>query len=263
MNYLAGGRIRGTNTEMQPKFNDDFTSYADTTAGDLAYPTNDTAKLRVNPTNDVIDFNIVTDTTDDYIYHDLGIVSETVWVLRFKIRFSTLTSTGDAVMHIGLYDTAGGGGSTSQDGLKVKFDYTATKAFGIYTQDGATDNSDFFTQSDPYTIVVDTDYYCELKRTSSTTFIGTLYSDSTYTTAVSSPASGTTVSTVDGLRYLKIYNIITSGAGVIQGTIDDIKFFDGVSTAPSITFQSGSYFEQTDTNKHYIFGSGTTPWTQV
>ena len=213
---------------------DDFSSYADTAAGDAAWPTSDTTKMRVNPTNDNLDFIAAVDAVDYNIYYDLGAsVSETAWVLRFKIRFSALTSSADAILQVGLFDVAAGGANTTQDGIMLKFDYGTSKGVGIYQIDGATANNDSHTQVNTYTLLVDTDYYCELKRTSATAFSGGIFSDSTFVTSVGAIAAGVTASTVDGLRYLKAFNIIAAQAGDLTGIIDDVKFFNGVTSANS------------------------------
>src|SRR3970282_889096 len=101
---IGGGSIAGTidnllfvNGQLGVTFQDDFTSYANTTAGDIAYPTNDTGQIRVNPTNDNIDIIFTTTNAFDAptITHDLGILSNSAWILRFKLDTTLITTPGN------------------------------------------------------------------------------------------------------------------------------------------------------------------------
>ena len=228
-NLNCGFMINPYRFGLIPTFSDDFSSYASQPSADASWVPNDTAKCRVNITNDNLDFNIVMDSTSDHIYRDLTSVSDSAWVLRFKVRFSALTSGADVIFMFGLHNITAGA-ATVQDSIQVKIGYEATKQFGHYTTDGTSINNNAFTQNNTYTVLINTDYYVELKRTGTTSFISTLYSDSAYTTVLTAPSSGTCAATCIGLRYLKLANIITTAPGSMVGTIDDIKFYNGVTS---------------------------------
>ena len=82
---------------------------------------------------------------------------------------------------------------------------------------------------------------------------------------MSDTATGTCASTCDGLRYIKMsnYGHGWTGTGSSVGTIDDIKFYNGV-TSPSTypNLPNGEIFEESDTGKHYMF-DGTDTWNEV
>ena len=102
-----------------------------------------------------------------------------------------------------------------------------------------------------------TDYYCELKRTSSTTIESRMWTggyDGTLLSSAEDSVSNSDIANVTGLRYVKMSNIKASqGGSVITGTIDDIEFYNGVSSLSSkpTNVQAGSRFEETDTRKMY------------
>ena len=251
-------------TTGTPYFVVDSTPVA--TSGDLAYPTNDTTNLRVNPTNDNTDWTVITTSPNNRLYHDLGYtISDTKWVLRFKLIISSYTANTNAVgkeFYYGLSSTTSNPQTADHDFIGgVIYDLNTTHKHRTLNGNGISLTSGTTTDF-THAISAET-LYVEIKRTSDTGATVEFFSDSTFTTSVESQALTISAGVVIGLRY--IYFGTSGGAsnGTLIGTIDDIKFFDGVSTAPSITFQSGSTFEQTDTNKHYVFGSGTTPWTQV
>ena len=78
-----------------------------------------------------------------------------------------------------------------------------------------------------------TDYYCELKRTSSTTIESRMWTggyDGTLLSNAEDSVSNSTIGSVTGLRYVKMSNIYASqGGSVITGTIDDLEFYNGVT----------------------------------
>ena len=268
--YHAGRRIQGLSTEVLDTvtFEDDFTSYADTTAGDVAYPTTDTAKMRVNPTNDNLDFNSVRDSSSDLIYKDLTSVSDTSWVLRFKIRFSAVTTY--PIFWIGLSSNTSSD-NVSQDGLfahYTPFHATTTYRFGGVSCDAQIPNARTAVSlngGQNHVPSISTDYYIEIARTSSTNYNVKIFSDSLYATQVGSTSGGTIAATITGLRYFKIFNYSQdTDAGALTGIIDDIEFYNGVSslTSKPTNAQVGSRFEETDTRKmyHYEVATGDALW---
>jgi membrane carboxypeptidase/penicillin-binding protein PbpC len=77
-----------------------------------------------------------------------------------------------------------------------------------------------------------TDYYCEIARTSTTTYTVKMWTGS-YGGTVFANESGTCNATLVGLNYIKISNHDTSNVSTwntLTGTIDDIEFYNGVGS---------------------------------
>lgn len=217
-------------------FNDRFI-YTSQALADISWVPNDSSKIRVNTGTEVLDFNAVLDSTNDAIVHDLGSgISNSEWVLRFSVEFSTLVESLSNVLFIGLSDsnqTVASG--SAQDGLWLGLQYTALfHRVGTMDTDGTVPGSASFDDFTEYTLSTGTKYYVEIKRTASTTYTIGLFSDSEYTASVVT-ATGTCPASVIGLKYIKVFNQSTvTQAGNFQGKIDDVQFWNGTTT-PKIT----------------------------
>lgn len=217
-----------------PTFMDGFASYADTAAGDLAWPTSDTAAMRVNPTNDNLDFNALTDVSDDHITHDLGsAVSDTLFTIRFSIKWTTrnFNLSTENHLYVGISDNTSGQ-TTAQDfiGTDFRADNNVSTDYCAIDSDGAALSTSGGDTQQSFQPVVGTTYYFEIARTSSTAYIVRRYSDSTYAT-VSDSVAGVCAATTATLRYLKICNRVVSAATVVDiGVIDDIRVYSGTAT---------------------------------
>lgn len=215
-----------TSTGGTPTFSDDF-------SGADAWTDNDSTKIGVDTTNDYLAFDAVADSSNDACVYDLGAgnVSDTMWTLRFKIRFSTLTATGDlGNLAIGISDSAQTTAyNAAQDFCGVLISYlSATKTYGSFDTNGAALNSVSEDATQSWTPSTGVDYFFEINRTSATGYNVKRYSDSTYA-VVSDSVSGTVSSSTASLRYIKILNVIASGASELAGYIDDVKFFNATN----------------------------------
>ena len=218
-------------TTVVPTFSDDFTSYADQTAGDAVWVTTDTARLRVNPTTDVLDFSIVRDTTADRIYYDLTSINDTAWILRFKMILNTVTNSAvdPAIGAFGLCSSNNiHDGANDFIGLTIRTNSGSTV---FKTTDTDNDDPVGGTADATFSTVVTTGtYYVEIKRTLATSYTITLFSNSVYSTTIETQTSAT-LSTTNNLRYFTIGNLSSSTqTGTVVGTIDDIKFYNGVTS---------------------------------
>lgn len=215
-------------------FFDDLTSYADVTAGDTAYPTTNTAILRVNPTNDNID--IVTVDPNDaacWLYKDMAqAISETTWILQYKLVISTITvGAGNVWVSAGMSATTSGPG-TAKDfiGFGVSLESGSTKDYNGFASNAGFQQTQG--QGLARTAAAET-LYVQIKRTSATAANVSIYSDSAYTTLLESLDLTGVTSAITGLRYFLVM-AQGSGAGVnvLTATIDDVKFIDGHSSVP-------------------------------
>ncbi len=213
---------------LVPTFQDNFTSYADTTAGDAAWVTTDTGVVRVNPTTDVLDWIWHRDGTNDTITHDLVTpLSDTIWLLRYKLHSGTLfTST---LSFAGMSSTTGGSNAT-QDfiGERIETDATNYKLTSRDT-DGATIQAAGGDNVTNITRANDVDRWHEKRRLTSTTYEIEVFSDAYITSQGTS--AGTCASTTVGLQYIKFTNIETNPvAGSTTCYVDDVYVYDGISS---------------------------------
>jgi len=131
-------------------------------------------------------------------------------------------------MYIGLSsedETAGS--ATNQDGIFLKPRFASSgRDWRFIDTDGSSPNAggagDLINDEDP---AISTDYFCELKRTSATTFEATVFTDSSYS-VVRFKGRNTTLASVADLRYIKILNSNFTDIGNMTGTITDVQFFN-------------------------------------
>lgn len=219
---------------LVPTFQDSFETYADQASADASWVPVDSTKARVNITNDNLDFNFIMDSTNDTISYDLSTVSDTAWVLRFKMRFSTLESSANNNIHIGISSVVGAGTGTAQDFIGTSIFFSGSKDYRALDTDGAHRDSGADASSPTYAFLISTDYYVEIKRLSAISYTIQVFTGSDYTTGSLGLVTGVCVATTSTLRYLTVsnYNILTEATGNFVGTIDDIKFYNGITTIP-------------------------------
>ena len=229
INYLDAKRIQGLSTDVTdtPTFEDDFSTVKGwiPTGGNFA----------VNTTTGVMDFNRTNTTTNHSISYDLGAVVSDTWVLRYKVTFTTLGNVASNWIGAGLSDLpSSSAGSASRDFVGTLMAYqNNANAQLFYTTDlnnqsingGYVDGS-----SGTSTLFVGT-HYVQIVKTSATTYTVTIYSDSNYSIIRGVAQSGTTGAT--GLRYIVFIPENTGAGGTMVGTIDDIKFYNGVTSLTS------------------------------
>lgn len=198
------------------------------------------SKVVVNTTNDVIDFDFARDGSEHATAYDLGDgnVSDTKWLLRFKFTVDNLTNptSSNNTGWIGIYDsdeTAGGQDSQTGIGLQVQRTNAGGSTYKTHDVESAIPSGDGGEDTFTEALAVHT-RYVEIKRTSATEYVISLYSDSGYTTLIESE-TGTTSASNSGLRYIKIFNqgAIASVGGTFDGTIDDVAFYNNTNDVVS------------------------------
>jgi len=193
------------------------------------------SQVAVNTSTERIDFSSNNALGENGSYVDLVSVSDTAWVLRFKFNFSSLTDGApSANLYVGMSDNNVVMADTgAQDMIALNAIYhTASKNMFGEDVDNAQLGSGGGDIDLGITPVTGTDYYCELKRTSATTYELTVFSDRDYSVVIAT-GSGTCPATIVGLQYLKVAER-SSGTADMIGTIDDIQFWNGI-TVPVIT----------------------------
>ena len=210
------------------------TTYSDDFTGSDSWTDSDSSKIGVNTSDDDLDFDMRRDNSNDASVYDLTSVSNDSWVLRFKINFSAISggSGNGNDIWIGLSDkdqTAGQ--STSQDFIGIDMNMDGTNVMRSATTNDATFPLGAGSSTVNWTPSTSTDYYVQIIRTSSTNFTIDIFTDSSYSTKAFDTLSSSASSSTQSLQYLKIANRIDSSGGrTITGTIDDVKFYNGVTS---------------------------------
>ena len=254
--YHSGRRIQGT-----PTYLDNFEYASQSTADAKWIPA--TTLVRVNVTNNTLGYTIERHTTNDTCYYDLGTanISETKWVCRFKL-VTTAVNGGGSSHKMGFFGLSSGTGSWSTSVDKIGFHHqissnTAERDIHpAYASDG---NYGAGSQAELSTQVVAGTHYYELSRLSSSEYRITISSTDAYNGNVEDETY-TNLSGITGLQYFVIVNANDyTISGSLVGYIDDLKFYNGVTSISSGNVQVGSRYEETDTRKmyHYISTSET------
>ena len=254
--YLSGNRLQGLSTDVADTatFSDDF-SGADNWV-------DQGASFAVNTTTDVLDFSVTRRDTNDGTTYDLTSTSDSAWVLRTKVNFTTVSNSSASgyYLFIGLSSASSStdmnNGGVTQDfiGLQAIINNTAPKmGIGAYDSTGGFNNP--MTTSFSTLMTVGT-IWLEIIRVSTTLLRINIYSNSSYTTLIET-ISETILSTISNLKYIRVSNGVInsggSGANTVTGTVDDIQFYNGVSslTNKPTNVPNGSRYEETDTRKIY------------
>jgi len=194
-----------------------------------SFTTLDSAKNNIS--SGTLDFNIVRDGSSDDLDIDLGSVSDTKWVLRFKLNVGTVSATSQYI-NLGSFGLASVSGSGNTDFIG----FTITKSNdSTYQHYHATDiengnPANYSTDQFSHGLQVET-VYVEIIRSSATAYSVELFSDSGYSQSIESKSS-TTTATTNGLQYFKIRNF-NNGANVggsIAGTIENMELYNEVSS---------------------------------
>jgi len=242
-----------------PAFRDDFTIYTDQASADLAWASADITKNRVNIGTDVLDLNILRDNTNDSIVHDLvSTISDSNWVLRFKLTIDTLNLTAFQTQgFFGLFngdETAGEETVQSSIGV-ILTAITGTLTYRLFTSEesiitgGA---STIFTHA----LAVET-LFVEIKRNSKTSYEVNLYSDANYSTLIESQQGICSAGTI-GLRYIGMKNnaSMTVGSSIL-GSMDDVEFWNEAQQG-DVTFQDDFTIDNwVDSNANVGVNTGT------
>jgi len=209
--------------------------FEDNVWDDQGWVTQDATAMAVNTGTQVLDINVLRDSTQDAIAFDLGagVLSETRWGLRFKYDITAVNpvNTGTKRIACGIFNTDGVASIASpQDYIGINFNL-ATDTTAIISN--ATNNTNPQSISFGTTFIsvitqVQT-YYIEIIRISATSYSVEIFSDPDYSISLEKQTLDTISSAISGLRYIKFLGDETSGpvAGSFTGTIDDIELWDG------------------------------------
>ena len=263
--YQAGRRIQGLQrTGSTITYETDFSSNAGWTTTNSSY-------LNVDTSGEKLDFLINTGSLNDEIYRDLGSgFGSTSFVVRAKLHITSIllnTTAGQAAgFDIGLSDTYT---ISSEQPSNINITYFHINAGSadvqnvIKTADGSSNSTGNSVSNAPFNISSDgSDFWIQLWRNGDV-FSCQLYTDSSY----SSPTGAlftVTKTSVSALQFffLRVFSQGVSGGNLVEGYIDDLKIYDGITSvvAPAgdvkpTNVQVGSRFEETDTRKMYHYNA--------
>ena len=202
-------------------FNDDFSS-------NLGWTLTGTG---VAITGGVLDYPYQGDGTTQGASFDLGagVVSDTSWVMRFKLVINDISGTpaSDAIsVAYGIADIQTQSANTAVDGLHFSINKSNLLGDEFYLlntnsalpQQGSATNIQAFT-----TPPVAGTYFIELKRESATVGRATIFSDASYT-VVTETQTITTSASVISLRFINFTGRVLNRTGVIETEVDDLQF---------------------------------------
>jgi len=262
--YLSGERIQGSSTGAKtPTLSFDLSSASGwTQSGNNSHS--------VDTTNSQIDWD-ATAGGQAQLYYDIGSgnISDTAWVLRFKFTTTASASGSGSSTHfgIGLTNSTAGYGTnqnhvtfTASTGNSGNQKYqTCIGVDESNNNDGqfVDTNKDAFSRTYPANETV----WIEMKRTSATSLTTTIYTDE-FVTSAESRTRSLHANTGSSMRYLMCSGR-DQGADNLEGTIEDIKFYNSVTSAitdekTTITnVPTGTRFEEIDTRKIFRFGGAS------
>jgi hypothetical protein len=207
----------------------------------------DSDSTNIGVSGGALNWSMFRDMSNDASSRDLGSVASDKWVLRFKVtQGSSIGSTqaGNA-FHFGLSDSDNSvAHNANQDFVGMAYYYDNQSAYKTHDSDNSGLPEPFTGDSSQnFTITANDVFYFEIiKNGSSYTVEG--FTNSDYSTGSLGKITGTTTAT--GLRYLKIMNTLPAQGAIptstnpFNGTIDDVKFYDGFTQTTSFWQEIGA-----------------------
>ncbi len=251
--FKASKRIIGTSAERGEPYTEDMSNTDDWAFADTG---------AINVTSNSLSYSIKRDGSNDCATYDFGLtVSDTKFLLRFSHTPTNQShSSGSNVIgFFGLSSTTGGQDS-NQD--FIGFNFASNDSDGATTKNDTTLVANSVTGQDSTSHTSGTKYY-EIKRTSATNVVFTVYNNSDFTGVYRTQTEDELSSSITGLRYFKVANWHASGSGSANftGTMDNLQLWDNATSPASNNYQTNSIWEETDTGKHFLWTGSA--WTEV
>ncbi len=234
--YLQPESATGSSVDTSSTYSFNFDSAS-------GWTEQDSAKISVNTSTERLEFDIRRDTTNDSISYDLGsALSETKWVMRFKMNFTAFVAptTGGVVGFFGMSDKdSSNSAAVAQDfiGLVTRMSNSEGEFFGaVFNNAALSEPSSNQLGSDdvlgsngsPSTV----DWGIEIKRTSATSCTISTWTNQNFTGSASATATITIDTNYSGFRYIVVKNTTPSSSAKsnhLDGYIDDIEIWNDAS----------------------------------
>ena len=251
--FRASKRIVGTSAERGEPYTEDMSDTTDWAFADTG---------AINVTSNSLSYSIKRDGSNDCATYDFGLtVSDTKFLLRFSHTPTNQShsSGSNCIGFFGLSSTTGGQNS-NQD--FIGFNFASNDSDGSTTKNDTTLVANSVTGQASNSHTSGTKYY-EIKRTSATNVVFTVYNNSDFTGVYRTQTEDELSSSITGLRYFKVANWHASGSGSANftGTMDDLQLWDNATSPASNNYQTNTIFSETDTGKDYIWSGSA--WTEV
>ena len=264
MEFLAGNRIRGTSTERNSISSATFKDNYD-----------DTSSWAKTGTTVTVDDGLAgkafgngnTANGYDYVSKAIGTtLSDTTWTTTFDF---IIDSNADYYSAPILFTAGSGNPHTSnQDAIGYGFNGNSSGDAQLFWMWKVGSGSFSFISTSNYdsnmlNLVKGQQYYVTLTRTLSNNITVNVYTNEARTSQVTnSPHSYALDSSIGGLTHVTHAMSPDTGNDQAIFTVDNMKIYDGVTTAPNpVPVVDGSIFYETDNNKSYVLNSGT--WTEL
>ncbi len=208
---------------------EDFTSYATQGEADAVWVTNDNARARVDIAQDRLNFDLLrTGTAGEVVIARTfaQAMNDAEWVMRTEIEFSLIATSNLSIHFLNGQNNAGGATSQISMAMAWQVDNFISKVdcFNVVPNAGQEGNENFV-------ISINTRYFCEVIRTSGTTYNIRMTTNSDYTGG--SQFFGTCDVNINSLDVVKLLNGNNgSGNGRMVGFINKVQIASGVSVFP-------------------------------
>ena len=157
-------------------------------------------------------------------------LSDEKWVCRFTLNILNASSFNNEQPIFMIGSVSGSvTDATTMDYIGFQLQ-TYSNDYYIWCGNGATLASPTFNTNLSKTITTGT-VYVELRRTSATEVILSIYSDSGFS-SLSATKTLTISSGITGLQYFRLHSRL-AGTGTINGTIDNLEIYNGLSSVTS------------------------------
>ena len=223
-----------------------------------------------NVTGGSLSYSLKRDGSNDAASYDFGATISNKFTLRFSHTptAQSHSSGSNCIGFFGLSDNTSGQG-TSQD--FIGFNFASNDNDGSTTKNNTTLVANSVTGQASNSHTSGTKYY-EIKRTSATNVVFTVYNNSDFTGVYRTQTESSLSSSITGLRYFKFANWHSSGSGScsVTGTIDDLQLWDHEgckndhsTNSPVANLVNGFIMESTSDGKHYMWNTTTSTWTEI
>ena len=192
----------------------------------------------------------------DNLSYDLGsTLSDTLWIMRFKLYIDTISlgSTSGCQIGIGMSDAdADTAYETNQDSISFRIQF----ASGGSQQKFVSNNSNGGEMGGNDSVILDWEsdspvgktFYVQIKRTSATAGTVSITENSDYTTSATTVNMTSLSASTTGLRYFvaKEYDGQTgAAANFIYGSVTDVKIYDNQSSPTTVTYDVNYFMRST------------------
>jgi hypothetical protein len=219
-NVQAGSRWEETDTRKMYNYEAGDPTYETDFSTNTGWTTSNSSNLNIASGA----LQIVSTAGLASIYYDLTSITGD-FLIRYTTSFTTMGSQSLGIHWCSVSDNTSTA-QTSQDGLSFMI-YDDANVFQSSTQNGvrpdqSPDQGALTNSPNPTT---GTNYYVELKRDGSN-WITSLYNNADYDSVIATK----TLSINAGITGLRYFKVITYTTGADVGQIDDLKFYNGVTT---------------------------------